>query len=362
MKKRILRITIGLMFLTGLILVNKDKFDFLKPSIVEAVGDLVVSWGVPEGDPIFNVSNMAPGQSEERTVSVQNNASTNRQVAIKGLKKTETGGLAQAFTIVINDGTNDLYGGSSPTGPKTIQQFFDESAFANGIPLSTISTGATANYKITAKFKEDSGNEYQNKQLTFDLKIGINVDMPPECLTMVFDQVIYGTERRDNLRGGPGTNLIIGLGANDIINGGSERDCVLGGNGSDIIFGNENDDVIDGGASNDILYGGVGNDVIYGGLGIDTIRGDDGNDKLYGDAAADTINGCNGDDTIYGGIGNDYITGDMGNDTIYGEGGDDRLYGNPNNDYLDGGIGNNLTHGGTETDTCLNGTKIQCEL
>jgi hypothetical protein len=88
----------------------------------------------------------------------------------------------------------------------------------------------------------------------------------------------------------------------------------LGGAGNDVIFGEDGADTI---------RGNGGGDTIFGGGGADTIRGDGGGDLIDGGDGADTIAGDGGADTIRGGEGADSIDGNAGNDLIGAEPVDD---------------------------------------
>ncbi|MFO0902612.1 MAG: LamG-like jellyroll fold domain-containing protein [Pirellulales bacterium] len=70
-------------------------------------------------------------------------------------------------------------------------------------------------------------------------------------------------------------------------------------------------DALDG---NDVIYGTNGIDDLRGGLGNDSIYGMHGDDKLSGGAGTDTLNGGAGIDTLDGGDGVDTLSGDAGND------------------------------------------------
>ena len=49
-----------------------------------AAGDLNITWdGVPDGDPIFVVSNMLPGDAENRDVDVENNGTAQLATLIR---------------------------------------------------------------------------------------------------------------------------------------------------------------------------------------------------------------------------------------------------------------------------------------
>src|SRR3989344_1620918 len=62
--------------------------NFLNNSETEAVGDLTIDWGagITPPDPIFTVTNAAPGDSETRSVLVTNNATSIRSVGVKGIR------------------------------------------------------------------------------------------------------------------------------------------------------------------------------------------------------------------------------------------------------------------------------------
>lgn len=80
---------------------------------------------------------------------------------------------------------------------------------------------------------------------------------------------IVGSEQKDVLRGGSGSEILCGLGNNDTIKGGGGRDIIIGGAGKDRI---------NGGPGNDKLVGSAGNDRLRGGSGKDRCRGSKGRD------------------------------------------------------------------------------------
>ncbi len=192
------------------------------PSMVRAVGDLTVDFGVPSGNPIFVLDNMLPADTESRSVDVTNNGSEPRDVKVKAVPQSETGNISTVLSIIISEGPTDIYGGSSPTGPKHLSDFFTESA-ADGIPLSTINGGDSTTYIFKVTFDAAAGNEFQGKGVVFDLIIGIggsDGEVPAECAGITFDgEPIYGTSAGDRLVGTPGNDLIFGFGGGDSING-----------------------------------------------------------------------------------------------------------------------------------------------
>lgn len=341
MKKRILKILIPLLVIVFALVQNGGLNLFNKDITVRANGDLTITWGVPAGDPIFVVTNMLPGDMEERSVDVENNASVAKSVGVRGVKTSETGNLSSTLSIVIMEGATTLY------GPVNLNQFFSDSAGPDGIPLSTLGPGDTTTYTFKVTFDEGAGNEFQDKEVIFDLIIGIAIAVPEECRHIEFTgSPIFGTEHNDHITGTNGNDLIFGFEGNDTINGNNGNDCIVGGSG------------------NDRLHGNNGSDVILGQEGNDEIHGNNNEDLLIGGAGNDTIHGNNDNDVISGGEGNDNLMGENGMDLINGEGGNDRVDGGNNNDTLDGGIGDK-DHGDGKngTDQCSNfESKRNCEL
>ena len=103
-----------------------------------AVGDLTIDWGVPSGDPIFVVDNMAPGDMVSKSVAVTNDAVSIRPVGVRGEEVNQTGNISTVLDIVISEDGFDLYGGGSTGGPKTLVEFFDDSAGVDGIFLQNL--------------------------------------------------------------------------------------------------------------------------------------------------------------------------------------------------------------------------------
>ncbi|MEX0622168.1 MAG: hypothetical protein WD187_04255 [Candidatus Woykebacteria bacterium] len=310
-----------------------------------AVGDLSIDWGVPSGDPIFVISDFKPGDMESRPVLVTNGGAGIRPVGVRGEKTSEIGELATVLDFIISENGTDLYGGTSATGPKSLQDFFDETVGMNSIFLSDLGPSDSTAYTFKATFDEAAGNEFQENEVVFDIIIGISVEVPEECGDIEFDgDPIFGTSSGDSINGTNGNDLIFGLEGGDSINGRGGDDCIVGGDEGDGLRGNS------------------GNDVILGGAGGDSLRGNDGNDKLFGGSEGDSLRGGNGEDLLDGGTGSDSLRGGNDNDVLFGREGADSLRGGNGDDYLDGGPGQDGLRGGAGFDTCIDGESVKgCE-
>ncbi|MDJ0798878.1 MAG: hypothetical protein QNJ51_19010 [Calothrix sp. MO_167.B12] len=103
------------------------------------------------------------------------------------------------------------------------------------------------------------------------------------------DGVIYGTIRRDKLKGSNADEKFYTSLGNDKVEAGKGNDIIEGGLGNDKLDGGKGDDSIYGGMDNDRLIGGDGNDVLVGGDGNDLIKGGRGSDTMTGGAGNDTF-------------------------------------------------------------------------
>jgi hypothetical protein len=101
---------------------------------------------------------------------------------------------------------------------------------------------------------------------------------------------------------------------------------VYGGPGDDVIVGNGLDNVIYGNGGNDIICGGGGDDKLDGGAGLDVVWGEAGSDKLQGRDDRDILFGNDGNDDLDGGAGIDVLDGGNGSDTCTGGGGPTILF------------------------------------
>jgi Ca2+-binding RTX toxin-like protein len=316
--KKLFKLLVLLIAAGGILWFAKDHIHVFDTGRVEAAGSVTFNLGNVGTGPMFTFSNIAPGFSESKTITVQNGDTVGRTIGVKATKSAP-GDLDSGLEVTITEGSTILY------GPKSLSEFYTDSSTINGVTLSTVAPNGSTSYVLTVTFPTSKGNEYQNQTTAFDLSFGLVTEVPLACEGIRFNKTIFGTSGNDNLHGTTGNDLIVGLEGNDKIDSGVGNDCIVGGSGTNTI------------------NGGVGNDIITGGF-------------------ANKINAGTGDDVIVGGNGNDTIDGGTGKDKITSLGGDDKIQGGVGNDEIDGGTGSNSIDGGTGKDTCTNGVKKHCEM
>jgi CSLREA domain-containing protein len=91
---------------------------------------------------------------------------------------------------------------------------------------------------------------------------------------------IVGTPEDDELSGGLGRDVFLGLGGDDEFQGSLNEDRGCGGAGDDVLIGGPAADRLAGGAGRDVLRGEAGADRLDGGRGTDVCRGGPGLDTI----------------------------------------------------------------------------------
>lgn len=321
LSQRLLRLSavlVGLV-LVGILIVRGG---FWQGGTAYAVGDLTIDWGVPVGDPIFVVTDMVPGQLEERDVMVTNNAVVPRTVGVRSQQTANTG-IGDVLDIVVAVDGVPVYGAGSATGPQNLSQFFLATAAPDGMDLFDLDPSASATVTFGVMFNDQANNLFQARETVFDITLGVTgaaVMVPEECSHIEFSgDPIIGTAGSDRLVGSAGNDLIFGLEGSDSIRGQGGDDCIVGGPGSDSLRGRDGNDVLFGNDDSDSLRGDDGEDVLFGGAGTDSLRGDGDADRAYGGDGDDSLRGGRGDDELVGGPGDDVARGQQGTDMCEAE-------------------------------------------
>lgn len=164
---------------------------------------------------------------------------------------------------------------------------------------------------------------------------------------------LVGDNTANQLRGGAGNDLLLGLGGNDSLDGGWGADRLDGGTGADVLTGGDGNDmfIVDNVADVVIEWINVGRG------GIDTVTatvsytlGANVENLLLSGSADLSGTGNHGANRVFGNAGRNDLAGLSGDDVLLGRGGADRLDGGSGMDLLDGGWGSDTLTGGTGAD------------
>lgn len=172
----------------------------------------------------------------------------------------------------------------------------------------TLINGLSASGSTISDSYNMSSFVISQSSITLDLSKGTVTTSVMETQDISVDSSM-GSLFNDTLFGNSSSNILLGLGGDDVIR--SRR-------GDDLVFGNTGNDTLRLGAGSDTGHGGEGNDILKGSMGNDTLFGDDGTDLLRGGRGNDTLFGGNGSDLLMGDKGVDFLSGGSGDDILFG--------------------------------------------
>ena len=151
------------------------------------------------------------------------------------------------------------------------------------------------------------------------------------------DDLLWGNDYADHLRGGTGADILWGEGGNDILDGETEADIMRGGAGNDTYYVDDYYDFTDEPMSGSADPGGV--DRVYSSVDWTLDRyienltltgsadlvgfGNSLRNVITGNRGGNLLSGAGGNDTLAGGAGEDFIAGNAGADTLSGGSGAD---------------------------------------
>lgn len=136
--------------------------------IVKAFGPLKVSYSAT---PMFSDTNLSPGKSMSRSITIENTDNTAHSIGIKTDNlATQNLSLANIIDITITRDGMPIYGLDSPTGKKNLANFFTDDV----VSLNKLLPGGKGIYDFILRMDETAGDEYQGQLVKFDLLTGID--------------------------------------------------------------------------------------------------------------------------------------------------------------------------------------------
>lgn len=190
MKKHFLRILILIIAVSGVFYLSGGWDKLFNPSTVRAFpGDLLVEFGVPPGTPIFSVNNMKPGDTETHSVTVKNDGTVARYIAVKGVRTNGVGSsplIESGLNFSIVEGAASLYSDK-------LVNFF--SAKTNDFQLNIINPGQERTYTFNVEFPTSADNGFQAKSVVFDLTFGVITGD-----NVVINEIFYNVDDKHGLK------------------------------------------------------------------------------------------------------------------------------------------------------------------
>lgn len=123
-----------------------------------APGDLVVEF---ENTPLFSETNFMPGGEAAKWVKVSNNTSVPHAIIVEAINKVNPDGLGDLLNLQIKENGNILYNNN-------LSNFFN----SGEVVMSNLSGNSSTTYDFIVGFDTTTSNDYQEKNLGFDLLIG----------------------------------------------------------------------------------------------------------------------------------------------------------------------------------------------
>jgi hypothetical protein len=136
------------------------------------------------------------------------------------------------------------------------------------------------------------------------------------------DDLLGGSRYADDIRGGPGNDLIAAYDGDDRLDGGPGADGIAGGSGTDTVVYYKGSAQPVSVTIDDLANDGQANERDNVHSDVEDVTGGDGSDALTGNDRANVLSGDIGGDASPG---NDTIEGGGGADSLFGQGGNDQL-------------------------------------
>jgi hypothetical protein len=153
--------------------------------------------------PLFTIENLAPGETKEKSVSLQNNTSNPQQALVLLKKEGGSKDLENVLTLTMSEGAN-VYRRIS------MKEALVLSNGPTGIPLFTLDSQEKKQLTLHILFDPESGNAYQNASLTFSITFQTTTGIPAECQEIPnLSPAIEGTAKSERLEMQEMTSLMV---------------------------------------------------------------------------------------------------------------------------------------------------------
>ncbi len=127
-----------------------------------------------QATPLFSDSNIVPGDTVTRSVTVTNTSGVSQDVYVKALNGVSTGSLGDKLLLTVTDGD------ATPISSLPLSTLVNG---ASQLLQSGLPDGSTATYDFSIYFDSSAGNEYQNSTLGFDLCVGFEGASGDTCIS-----------------------------------------------------------------------------------------------------------------------------------------------------------------------------------
>jgi Ca2+-binding RTX toxin-like protein len=225
------------------------------PSAANALPDLEVGETV-------NFGQVAPGQSQERTITITNEGNPNVP------EDTAYGFIASIPPFIDADFA-------------VINPFCAPGNLAGGESCNT----------ITVRFTASSSQPTVTSTVVF-VSYQQDVDPDPNVTTLQQVQKQFSVTLVANVLCAGVTPTIVGTNGDDVISGTSGNDVIAALGGEDIVQADAGNDIVCGGGSDDVLKGNTGRDTLFGDTGGDVLKGGKGRDTCIGGPGLDRGKKC----------------------------------------------------------------------
>lgn len=129
----------------------------------------------PSNAPMFDARNILPGDSFSQKLTATNETTQNGTFAFRSenLRFTPFANpvLSDELEITIRE---NVVNGPVVYGPKSVTQFISDSTSNKFIFLSPVNSNELREYYFTIKFKPTAGNQYQGREVKFDMQFAFD--------------------------------------------------------------------------------------------------------------------------------------------------------------------------------------------